>query len=257
MGKGIWLVFGLLAMMVSVPQHVHALDVGAPMYQKDVKGDLGLELIVERFDRDVETELEFDDDASLLDEKDTDGIDQTAVMARLHLPLSSQASLFVDVGVIDDDDADDTPFAVGAGAQFKVYDERDLRVNFVAEGHWVPSYDFSEHRTSPRNISYTLKGDKDYYELGAGLLVSGNARIDRQARLIPYGGIMVSMLRGSGDIEAHDLGYVFDGSLDIKEDQPVVAVAGLAFVLQKNITLRLEGRFIGDSSISAGMGVAF
>jgi len=159
--------------------------------------------------------------------------------------------------VVDDDDADDTPFAVGAGAQFKVYDERNLRVNFVAQGHWVPSYDFSEHHTSPHDINYNLEGEKDYYELGAGMLVSGTARIDRQAKLIPYGGLMVSMLRGSGDIEAHDLGYVFDGSLDIDEDQPVVAVAGIAFVLQQNITLRLEGRFIGDSSISAGIGVAF
>lgn len=257
MRKGIWSAIGLAALLACIPLNSHALDIGAPLYEKDAKGDLRLEMVVERFDRDVETELAFDRDASLLDESYEDGMDQTVFMGRLYLPLSPEGVLFVDAGVIDDDTADDTPLVVGLGAQIRIYDERAIRVNFVAEGHWVPSYDFSEHRTSPRNVSYTLEGDKDYYELGAGLLVSGRADIDRQARLIPYGGIMLSMLKGSGDIEAHDIGYVFDGSLDMEEDQPVVAVAGVALLLQRSICLRLEGRFIGDSSISAGIGVAF
>ena len=257
MHKGIWSAIGMLAIMVSVPLNLHALDIGAPIFEKEIKGDLRLEMIVEGFDREVETDLEFDDDASLLDDSYEDGMDQTVVMARLHLPISPEGVLFFDVGIVDDDTADDTPFVLGLGAQLKVYDKRSLRVNFVAEGHWVPTYDFSEHRTSPYDIRYTLTGDKDYYELGAGMLVSGSAAIDRQAKLIPYGGLMLSVLRGSGDIEAHDLGYVFDGSLDMDEDRPVVAVAGLALLLQKSITLRLEGRFIGDSSISAGIGLAF
>jgi len=257
MRKGIWSAIGLATLLAYMPLDLHALDIGAPLYEKDTKGDLRLEMVVERFDRDVETELAFDRDASLLDEAYDDGMDQTVFMGRLHLPISTEGVLFVDFGIVDDDTADDTPFVVGLGAQLRIYDEGTLRVNFVAEGHWVPSYDFSEHRTSPRNVSYTLKGDKDYYELGAGLLVSGRADINRQARLIPYGGIMLSMLKGSGDIEAHGIGYVFDGSLDMEEDQPVVAVAGVALMLQRSITLRLEGRFIGDSSISAGIGVAF
>jgi hypothetical protein len=257
MHKGIGFVIGLVAMIVSVPLNLPAMDIGAPIYQKDVKGDFRLELIVEGFDREVETELAFDNDASLLDGSYTDEMDQNVFMARFYLPLSSQGTLFIDAGVIDDDSADDTPFTVGVGAQVKVYQERALRINLVAEGHWVPSYDFSEHRTSPHDIRYTLEGDKDYYELGAGLLVSGSAAIGRQAKLIPYGGLMISMLEGSGDIEAHDIGYVFDGSLDLEEDRPVVAVAGVTLILQRSITLRLEGRFIGDGSISAGIGLAF
>lgn len=260
MFKGIWVWWwiGLGVITALAPMRANALDIGAPIVQKDLKGDLRLELIVERFDREAETKLAFDD-ASFLDQTSTDGMDQTVWMARLHVPFAKNGDLFFDAGMLDDDAADDTPFIIGFGLQQMIHDQGGLRINLVAHGHWVPSYDFSERHTGPYGVRYTLSGEKDYYELGAGMLVSGTAQIDRQAKLIPYGGIMFSVLRGSGDVEARDpdFAYSIDGTLDLDEDQPVVGVAGIALILARNITLRLEGRFIGDSSISAGMGVAF
>lgn len=233
-----------------------AFDCGDPISKQDTKGSLRLELIVENFDRDVENELSFDN-LPPLNEEYTEGMDQTVFMARIHLPLDRAGKLFFDLGIMDDDDADDTPFVVGIGTQIPVYDKQGLRLDFTANAHWVPEYDFEETHAKG-NLRYTLSGDKGYYELGAGMLISGELKLDRQSRIIPYGGLMLSVLRGSGDIEALVDGYrIADGDLDLTEDEIPVAVLGLSFLLQKSFSFRLEARVIGDSSLSAAMGIAF
>lgn len=239
-----------------LPVNGYAFDCGDPVSEKDIKGDVRLELIVENFDREAENKISFDD-ASALDESYTKGMDQTAFMARIHLPLARNATVFLDAGILDDNDADSAPVVIGAGTQIPFYDKKGLQLNFTANAHWVPNYDFEETHTN-RNLRYTLSGEKGYYELGAGMLMSGDVVLDKQSKIIPYGGIVLSLLRGSGDIEALVDGYhISDGDLDLTEDGALVGVLGVAFLLQKSFSFRLEGRIIGDSSLSAAMGIAF
>jgi len=240
--------FGLAVLFCGEPVTGHAFDVGGPVYGKDLQGSLGLELIVEHFDREVK--ISFD----TLGKKETEGLNETVLMGRFHLSLGKDALLYVDAGLIDDDDAESTPLVIGLGADILVYEQQKLRLNVVAAGHWVPSFDLEE---KTRYHFLHTSGEEEYYELGAGMLVSGNLPFDRQTKVVPYGGIMFSMLRGSVDVDAHYGPVKHHGSADIEEDNPLVAVAGISLLFQKGFSFRMEARFIGDSSLSVGLGIAF
>ncbi len=221
----------LLAGLVATP--VHAVDLGDPIYQKDLKGAFRAEVVLEDFNRDVKL------DSRHWYGSDSHGMDLGLYMARVTFPVNNDAAFYLDAGLVNDDDADSTPLTLGLGGRIKIYDQRPIKLSVVGNAHWVPSYD----------LDLPGKPSNSFYELGAGLLVSGEFATDRRFTLVPYGGLALSVLKGHIDGDGYNTSY--------HEKSIAVGTLGVSGIINKTFTVRLEGRFIGDSSLSASFGMAF
>ncbi|MDD4734915.1 MAG: hypothetical protein PHP44_02275 [Kiritimatiellae bacterium] len=230
--RGVWV---LLLAGVTVG---YAMDNGAPIFLDNQEGALRLEAIYDRFNREVKIGSVKDD------------MDQDVYMLRLNV-ANDVAVTYFDVGVLDDDRKDgSTPPVVGAGVYYTMYESDYLRLNALVNGHYVPKYDTK---------SSGYKGEFDYYEFAASLVLSG--KIDLMSGglfLSPYAGGGYSLLRGSYKV---NIDPPADGisklDYDLEERDPVVGMVGLAVVFSDRVSARLEYAFLSDSSISAAVGVSF
>lgn len=91
------------------------------------------------------------------------------------------------------------------------------------------------------------------------MLISGNFALDEKTTLVPYGGIMAFLLRGNVDaqVEFTDANITADANVDVQEDEPIVLLLGTSLLFQECFSVRVEGRLIGDSSVSAGVSMVF
>lgn len=253
------MVLGLLATITTL-----AVDVGDPIYKKDVEGRFRCELLYEQYDRDMK--IEYDDitlsgprgQATGAIDDETDGADEDLFILRLSFLASDKVALYLDAGVLDDDEAESTPFIVGGGGRLLAYEKGVIRLNMVAFGHYVPPFDIEDDDTDSDLGRVEGTGEIDYYEVGAGMILSGDVDLGAGIKLAPYGGVLLSALRGSADLEVDfpDYAVTAKTSADIEEDDPLSGVAGIS-LLKDGYSLRVEGRFIGDSSVSVAVGAAF
>jgi len=242
-----------------------AFDVGDPVYKGDMKGAARVELIYENFDRDaVFTDYTLrlqaaGESVSQNVEDDDTSTDSDVLMLRVSLLASEKAAFYFDGGAIDDDRAEDQPLVIGAGGRLLAYQKGAARINIVASGHYVPKYDVEIEGVDDDLGAVTSNGDVYYYEMSGGVLLSGDVALDSKTKFVPYGGLLLSMLGGDfeAEVSVPDVGVAATSSADIEEDDPLVGVVGASLVFLDNLSIRVEGRLIGDASVSGAFGASF
>ncbi len=259
--------YGLAAAVLTVVFVVPALafDLGDPIYKGDVKGNVRVEVIYENFDRDavfsdykITAEGPGGTVSEEIEESDT-STESDVLMLRLAWLASEKATIYVDGGALEDDTAEDQPFVFGAGGRYLAYQQGVARISIVASGHMVPSYDV-EDDDFDEDLGRTIgEGEINYYEASAGALLSGDIALDPKTKFVPYGGLLFSVLGGEidADFQFPDVDVTASSSADIEEDEALVAVLGASLVFQENLSIRIEGRLIGDASVSGGIAAAF
>jgi hypothetical protein len=134
-----------------------------------------------------------------------------------------------------------------------------MRLSVFGAGHYVPPYDADIEDFDPNSGRISAEAEIDYFEVGGGVLLSANLSLDEKTTLVPYGGFAISVLRGSVDttVNFSDLGIVATSDADLEEDDLAQLVIGGSLLFNEIWSIRVEGRVVGDSSVSAGAGVAF
>jgi hypothetical protein len=250
-----WVRALVLFTFLGIPVIAPAIDVGDPIYRGDLNKNSRLEIIYERYDR--EAELEF----SALGGKDTEqaNADVDLLYLRWTLLQWDSVAAHLDLGVLDDDEADSTPLLLGTGLRFRAYQSDRIQVSLFTAGHYIPNYDL-EDRTLINDNGQPIEfsGDREFYEVSAGALVSFPTPIDHTT-LIPYAGVAYSVLGGASDfnLSSQALGLSIDTDVDIEEDSPILVVVGLSCLIREGFSARIEGRLAGDESISGSFGFAF
>jgi len=236
MSRIVWVVVSVLVIPAAA---CLAIDYGAPIYSDNYDAKVQVEAIFDRFDRDVKVGSTKKD------------MDQNLYILRLNVP-GTVASSYFDAGILDDDLKDGgTPLVAGAGVSILAHDTQYVRVNVLFNGHYVPSYDIK--------TSEYFTGEKHYYEVGAGLILSGKLGTELDEwQFIPYAGLMFSLLRGKEKIK---IDPPADGrsslNYDIEEKDVLVGVIGFSVIAMERFSLRVEGDLIADKSFSAALGIAF
>lgn len=242
-----------------------AIDVGDPLYKADVNGAVRVEVFYEYYDR----EAAFDDlnlkltgpggTATAGAEVDNSNAEEDLYIARVTAMVGEKGAVYADAGFVDDDGASDLAYMIGVGGRYLAYQIKQVRISAVAALHYVPGFDTeSETTTDPTLGTETLTGEISYWEGSAGLLASGNVSMNEKTQFVPYAGLLASTLQGTADVDVSwpDVAVKGSSSTDFEEDSLLVAVVGGSLVLNKQFTLRAEGRLIGDASFSIGLGAA-
>ena len=187
-------------------------------------------------------------------------------MATLLFPLSEKITGKIEAGLADAKNAEDFAPLFGAGIQAAAYEADGLRFNVFAAGRYVSGIEYKDKGFIVEDF-FTITEfpdvtrEEDYYELGGGFTLSKTINTSDKTQITPYGGLVVALIRGSGEETFEyfvvEPGVEKDSSVDFEEDGPISIVAGVAVKFPSNVGLRLEGRFIDQSSITAGAFFAF
>ncbi|MCX6996785.1 MAG: hypothetical protein NTV49_06795 [Kiritimatiellaeota bacterium] len=151
---------------------------------------------------------------------------------------------------------------VGAGINYQAWSGGLFDVTLFAAFHYVTEIKYNNEFYAERDSAGVLwespqgtqKGK--YYELAGGVTVSKDLAVGRGITLQPYGGVQLSRLDGD---EVYDHNYVLIPGLGhehregkIKDDGMVALFAGAGAFLSNGLGVRLEGRFVNQTSISLG-----
>ncbi len=227
-----------------------AADVGLPPGANDVSRRASVEVYGERFRRDANQDFL---------SKTTDSRQkEDRSMARASYLATRRLTLHVDAGSTKSEDSEDAVPIYGAGLFFAVCDRPAVHVDAFASGTYVRDIEYraagaidEEQQLDHPDVDQT----ESYYEINAGLTASRLLDLGHKTTVTPYGGFMLSRLRGD---EEYDLTYHTDrpprrDSGVIRDGTPFSAFAGAGFSFGKHFGIRIEGRFLNQESYSAGL----
>ena len=233
---------------------VHATDVGMPLYSSAIGKKGNAEVYYEQYKRDVKQDGDLG--------PSTGEQEESRIIARLNYHASPSASLYAEVGLTDSDQSEGNVPLFGAGLKIKVYDKEVLQVNAFASITYVPEIEYK----SDGYVDYTQYGyewvdtpdfiqKESYMEINGGLAISKFIQLDESTTLTPYGGFMLSKLDGDEDFEFkyHVQERTEKANGEIEDDGIFSLFAGLGLTLDDTWGIRFEGRFINQSSFSAGL----
>lgn len=166
----------LLAAMVSVIRTTtFAVDVGDPVFPKDLDDKARAEIVYQNIRRDLDTGDELKADVYLL---------------RLHTDVGQTASLDFDVGGLDPSGGD-MGFYGGVGLRVLAHDGETLRVSPWIQLHFASNLD-------------TKWGSVDYLDGDAGILFAAKLALAPDLTLMPYAGPVASIIRVDGENDADE-----------------------------------------------------
>jgi hypothetical protein len=238
-------IFGVIAM--ASLSNVLATDVGMPTYSTDLGKNANLEFYYEKFDRKVKGNI---GDVTLSNTQQ----EENRFMARFNYNASTRASMHAEVGATDSEGSDGAVPIYGAGLKVKAYDSKALQLSVFAAGTYVSGIEYSEEGSEDYYYEYPSSvQEESYLEINGGLAISRLLQLDEKTTCTPYGGFMVSKLDGSEDVNGSFRdGETISLSGDIKDDGLFSIFAGLGLTMDKTFGIRLEGRFVNQTSFSAG-----
>lgn len=243
---------------------VMAIDVGDPVYYATLgERENRLEMIYESYDRDIvaqDVEITvpgvgvFEEGGEI----ELGGADVDIIALRFTGLTMERAAIYGTVGILDADDVEGTPYLVGIGGRVIIHEGQALNLSLVGAFNYVPEIK-SEYSDFDPDLGGqgTAEEEKEFYEAAVGLILSGVAGKNERLAVIPYAGILASIIRGDGDAKVSYPDGDFQVSADFEEDEIPVGVAGVSLVFDKSVSVRGEARFLGDSSFSVGVGAAF
>lgn len=251
--KAVW------ALMIAVwmpARPSQALDVGAPLYGLDHSAS-AIELSYQRLDRKIEQDYAFSSDTFFGNQTENHYI------AALHFAPGETIAAKLEIGMVDAEDSEDIASLLGAGIQIAAFESDLLDFNIFAAVRYVADIRYYDDGVgnSPGGDEPEVTRDESYYEAGGGFTLSRTISAGDGTRIVPYVGLVASVMRGAAEETAryrgNDPGDYVDNDVKFREDGSISAVCGLLLNLPSNAGVRLEGRFVDQSSFSAGVFFAF
>ncbi len=234
---------------------VHALDAGLPFFRPDMDASVTVDVYSEAMDRDIEQEFAFTEGTFKATQEENRAI------ARITGYPSDRLSLHASIGITDAEESESVAPLVGGGVNFCITQPNTLRLDVFIAGYYVDEIDYerSGALTQTAEIAGALRSES-YYEIGGGLRLSAPMKLKTNNRLVPYAGVTLSTMQADGEerirFVSSGLGER-DDSVDFEDDSPVSVFAGLALLVRNNFGARLEGRFIDQTTIAAGIFFSF
>lgn len=252
-------------LVVLAPLAVQAIDAGDPLLSLPGDTTWRMELIYDQFDRDVTYDfgtISFSlpgggigtDTAPDISR----GMDEKLYLARATWFMKEDIAAYAEVGWVDEKDADSTPIALGLGGRVDLGAFDPVQLQGYAAGRYVPSFDVSTRDMDPDVGPIKTSGDAEYYELGAGVVASLETAVS-EVTVVPYFAVGVSILRGSTEIRTVSVNIPeawIKTEADLEEEGIVNLAAGVCARFCERWSVRVEGRFLDDSSYTVGVGLS-
>lgn len=244
-----------------------ATDVGMPLYEGDIAGKKGsLEVYYEQYKRDaamdrkmynMENGQEISYDTTVYDQREEDRF-----IVRINYYAGSKIAFYAEAGALDSSyiyglEGKEKVALFGAGLRGKIYSCRFFDASLFGSATYVPEIEYvgSVYSDEYGEESYFI--EDSYSEINGGFTLSKFFRFDNTFSLLPYGGLMFSKLTGDGDLDfvlkKNDETRVSLIDATFRDDGEFSMFAGLGFMLNDCWAIRAEGRFVNQTSLSAGL----
>jgi hypothetical protein len=243
-----------VALLALAAARSRATDVGMPLHSEATGGGGNLEFYFEQFRRDIRQDF--------VDGPDTAKQKESRIIERINVHAGSRAAVYAEIGATRSDQAEHVVPLFGAGLAVRLHESPALGVNAFASGTYIHGI---EYRQSGY-VTYSEPGyvwaeypDLDqresYFEYNAGLTLSRLFRPNAKVICTPYAGLMLSGIDGT---EEYHLTYHVNArtetrSGNLRGDGAISPFGGLGLTFSKDWCIRIEGRFVNQTSLSAGL----
>ncbi len=217
-----------------------AADSGDLIYPRDVGVKARAELGYESLRRDVKITSE--------DGDPVETFDADVFFLRMQTGVGPDARMDFDVGLMDSGRS--LRWFGGVGLRFLAYRHEDFRVGTFAQVRYAP--DLKGRMDLPAGDRTPV--DHDLIEADAGILFGYLLRLGDQLTITPYAGPVLSIVRLDGDFRNPE-GAKED--FKAREDNLFGGAAGLALQLPGQNSIRFEGRYFDEWSMSVAAAITF
>jgi hypothetical protein len=238
-----------------LPLTGRALDAGYPFFKNDVDEPLTLEVVFERLDRNIVQEVAFSGSRFAGDQE------EDRLAGRLYYYATPRVTLHLQLGSTDAEQSSSNAPLAGGGLSVRIWERGALRLSGFASGTYVHEIEYRRPGVlTPLAEIAAVRRLESYAEYGGGARLSADVFTRPGIRLAAYGGVTFSVMEAEG--EEH---FTFtttgqsqsDHSVDFDEDGAGSLFAGLVLQRNANFGARLEGRFVDQSSYTAGIFFSF
>lgn len=256
-------IFG--AVMTAVPA-AWATDVGTPLYQGDIaEKKSSIEVYYEKYTQNVTFDSkefsipnqDFDYEGTFSGEQEEDRI-----IVRMNYYAGPRFAFYAEVGATDSLDSKEKAPIFGAGLRSKLFSSSFFDVSPFVSMTYIPEIDYVLYYPQSSIGDQTIFQQESYFGINGGLTFSKLLHLSNTCKWMPYGGLMVSKIFGDHDVDAilqngqeRSL-LLVDRSIE-EEDGEFSMFAGFNFMFNDTWGLRAEGRFINQTSLSAGLSYFF
>ena len=250
----------IIALTLTSITSVEAADVGGPAIPAKTD-NIGINIIYERYKRDVklssrECVIRMLGDEITLPASSESGVqDEVRLMARLSFPVGSRALIHLDGGVTDSEASQDVDPILGGGFRVLAYQSDAIDVSIFGSAHYVPKIEYEFYFTNIDLNTLTFNQEESYWEANGGVVLSHPVALESGPELTLYGGLMISVLEGDEDweIQFSDVGEVGEREGQLEDDGAVSVLGGLACQFNEQVGMRVEGRFVNQTSLSVAV----
>jgi len=146
----------------------------------------------------------------------------------------------------------------GGGLKHVAFDKNDSQIGVFLQGHYAPKIEYKQQESTTLGFASFTQNER-YYEISTGLTVAKTIYLDPTTRLIPYGGVMLSYLKGKeeGKFTYSNSTNSITANGDIDGDGIFALVLGTDLKFESNLGIRFEGRFVNQSSLSVALNMSF
>ena len=261
---------GFVMLVLTNAINTFAMDIGLPGPMPG-GGKMSLELFCEDYERDIRQEISQPwspgtlHGGALVAQDMTQ--EETRYFARLTYALRRELALQALVGFTRSEGADNDSPVWGLGIQYLVWSCHGFDTTLFAAGQYVNEIKYKHEFYYGPNPPYPNNWEwpegiqkEDYYELSGGAMMSRDFQFRSRWTLRPYAGLQLSKLDGN---EKYDHTWAIVEPLGrevqegyIRDDGLLTLFGGAGLFWNNRFGLRLEGRFVNQTSFSAG-GVYF
>jgi len=250
----------IIALTLTSITSVEAADVGGPASPAKME-KIGINIIYEKYRRDVEISsrehvLRIPGDEVTVPAFSESGVqDEVRLMARLSFPVGSRALIHLDGGVTDEESSQDVDPILGGGVRVLAYQSNAIDVSIFGSAHYVPKREYKFYFTDIDLNTLAFAQEESYWEANGGVVLSHPVALESGPELTLYGGLMISVLKGDEDweIQLSDFGEVGEYEGQLEDDGAVSVLGGLACQFNEQVGMRVEGRFVNQTSVSVAV----
>jgi hypothetical protein len=241
-----------ISILIAVPLHALlwlttacAMDTGSPIFLPGVPLEGKTELFYDRYDRKLRYKSAGDSPESAME--------LNLYGARLYFP-AGVATVHLDAGGFEGRNRNAAGVFFGAGGSFLPVSIQKFDVYGTIAASYIPAMSYSE-TDSTTHKSYS----EQFLEVTLGASVARDFLVKQNWHIIPQIGLLLSVVRGSGrvDTSSSENPDASGDDFTIEEDVFAVGSLGVSLVFRDQLSLRAEGRFIGEESLSLAFGYAF
>jgi hypothetical protein len=124
--------------------------------------------------------------------------------------------------------------------------------------HYVPRIDYKESSVDPGLGQVEVSQEESYMEANAGISLSYLFELRDDATLTPYGGVILSMLKGDEEVELTyiDANARLSGPGDLESDGMASVFGGVSYAFNEYVSVRAEIRLVAQTSFSAALSMS-